>query len=58
MHYDGVNNGSVLMMLGTFFLYITSYVTLSNVAAVATILAAFSTVAYNIVKIWKERKTK
>lgn len=51
-------NGSIFMMLTTFFLYITSYVSLSNVAAVATIIAALTTAGYNIVKIREMRKKK
>lgn len=43
-------------MMGTFFLYVTSYISLSNAAAIATIVAAVSTAAYNIYRIYKERE--
>lgn len=49
-------NGSVFMMIGTFFFYLLSAIALQQWASVAAIIAAVSTIVYNIQRIHKNRK--
>lgn len=49
-------NGSVFMMIGTFFFYLLSVFALQQWASIATIIAAVSTIVYNIQRFQKSRK--
>jgi hypothetical protein len=50
------NDGSLYMTIFTVFLYMAHRFTLSDWAAVGTIAAALSTLAYNLYRMFWEKK--
>lgn len=57
VHYPG-GHDSLYMTIGTVFLYFISKLTVSDLAAMATILAAISTAVLNVYRFLKERKER
>lgn len=58
MHGENNNDGSLYMTILTVFLYMAHRFTLSDWAAVGTILAALSTLAYNLYRMFGDKKPK
>jgi hypothetical protein len=56
VHYQG--HDSLYLTIMTVFLYFISKFTLSDVAAMATVLAAVSTAVLNVFRFLKERKER
>lgn len=56
MTHHGVDGRSVGLCMASIFLKMISEVTLSDFATICAAIAAITTVAYNLQKIWKESK--
>jgi len=58
MHGEHNNDGSLYMTLLTVFLYLIARLSLTEWAAIATIFAALSTMAYNLYRMFGLKKKK